>query len=84
MLAISALSLSRLGKDHNLDAPQYYHRALASVQTDFSGDDDLLSDEVLLTHFLLLVYQVRAEEYCLFFRLPVRKMLTFCYSGCGG
>ncbi|PLB46978.1 hypothetical protein P170DRAFT_466345 [Aspergillus steynii IBT 23096] len=62
MLAISALSLSRQGSGHSVDAPQYYHRALAAVQTHPSGDDDLLSDEVLLTHFLLLVYEVAAAN----------------------
>lgn len=67
MLAISALSLSRQGGGHNLNAPQYYHRALGSVQTDLCGDDALLSDEVLFTHFLLLVYEVRLRKYIYYY-----------------
>ncbi|KAK1143794.1 hypothetical protein N8T08_006045 [Aspergillus melleus] len=55
-------SLSRQGNGHNMDASQYYHPALAAVQAEPSGDDDLLSDEALLTHFLLLVYEVAAAN----------------------
>ncbi|KAA8652261.1 fungal specific transcription factor domain-containing protein [Aspergillus tanneri] len=62
ILALSALSLSRQGSGLNMDALQYYHRALASLEEEVPGDEDLLSDGVLLTHFLLLVYEISAAQ----------------------
>ncbi|THC95938.1 hypothetical protein EYZ11_004580 [Aspergillus tanneri] len=49
ILALSALSLSRQGSGLNMDALQYYHRALASLEEEVPGDEDLLFQQHNLT-----------------------------------
>ncbi|KAL2828658.1 hypothetical protein BDW59DRAFT_170798 [Aspergillus cavernicola] len=58
MMALSALSLVRQGNTHYMDALQYYDQALPSLQSSLQNCEDVLSDGLFLTHFLLLVYQV--------------------------
>lgn len=58
-MAISALSLSHSGTGQNVDALQYYQQAFPSLQTSLRNSDDLVSDGLFLTHFLLLIYEVK-------------------------
>ncbi|KAL4975769.1 hypothetical protein BDW66DRAFT_160219 [Aspergillus desertorum] len=58
MMAVSALSLVRQGNVHYTDALQYYDHALPPLQSSLQNCDDVLSDGLFLTHFLLLVYQI--------------------------
>ncbi|KAJ5748069.1 uncharacterized protein N7511_009765 [Penicillium nucicola] len=62
MMAISALSLSHSGTGHNVDALQYYQQAFPSLQVSLRNNDDLVSDGLFLTHFLLLIYEIAAAE----------------------
>ncbi len=59
MMALSALSLVQQGNNHYMDVLQYYDQALPSLQSSLQNCDDILSDGLFLTHFLLLIYQVR-------------------------
>jgi hypothetical protein len=61
MMAVSAFSLSRQEGTQSLEALQHYQQAFPSLQTALRSNDDLCSDGLFLTHFLLLVYEVRAE-----------------------
>ncbi|KAJ6153372.1 hypothetical protein N7497_007691 [Penicillium chrysogenum] len=62
MMAVSALSLSHSGTGHNVDALQYYQQAFPSLQVSLRNNDDLVSDGLFLTHFLLLIYEIAAAE----------------------
>lgn len=61
-MAVSALSLSHSGTGHNVDALQYYQQAFPSLQNSLRNNDDLVSDGLFLTHFLLLIYEVSPES----------------------
>lgn len=58
-MAFSALSMAHSQGVQNLDALQYYSKALPSLQNSLRSPQDLSSDGALLTHFLLLLYEVR-------------------------
>ncbi|KAL4996842.1 fungal-specific transcription factor domain-containing protein [Aspergillus recurvatus] len=58
MMAVSALSLVHQGNAHYMDALKYYDHALPSLQSSLENCDDVLSDGLFLTHFLLLIYQI--------------------------
>ncbi|KAJ5973984.1 hypothetical protein N7481_011194 [Penicillium waksmanii] len=62
IMAVSALSLSHSGTGQSLDALQYYQQAFPSLQMSLRNNDDLVSDGLFLTHFLLLIYEVAAAE----------------------
>lgn len=62
MMAVSALSLARQHRSKSIDALQHYHQAFPSLQTALRDTNDLCSDGLFLTHFLLLVYEVAAAE----------------------
>lgn len=57
-MAVSALSLSHSGTGQSLDALQYYQQAFPSLQVSLRNNNDLVSDGLFLTHFLLLIYEV--------------------------
>lgn len=73
-MAFSALSMSykkdvtKLRNDTfntitpNLDALQHYQQALPSLQASLRGEQDLASNGVFLTHFILLLYEIAAGE----------------------
>lgn len=60
LMAISALSMSHTNGVANLDALQHYQQALPSLQSSLRTEQDLTSDGVFLTHFILLLYEVRS------------------------
>lgn len=64
-MAVSALSLSHSGTGQTVDALQYYQQAFPSLQISLRNENDLVSDGLFLTHFLLLIYEVRLV-LCLF------------------
>ena len=59
MMAFSALSMAHSTGVQNLDALQHYQQALPSLQYSLQSPADLSSDGTLLTHFTLLLYEVR-------------------------
>ncbi|KAL2215657.1 fungal-specific transcription factor domain-containing protein [Thermoascus aurantiacus ATCC 26904] len=62
MMAVSALSLAHQDGGQNIDALQHYQQAFPSLQTCLRSNQDLSSDGLFLTHFLLLVYEIAAAE----------------------
>ncbi|EER42675.1 conserved hypothetical protein [Histoplasma capsulatum H143] len=62
MMAVSALSLSHQGKGQSIAALQHYQQTLPFLQTSMRSHQDLSSDGVFLTHFLLLIYEIAAAE----------------------
>lgn len=62
MMAVSALSLAHQTGGQSIDALQHYQQAFPSLQTCIRSDEDLCSDGVFLTHFLLLIYEVRSQK----------------------
>lgn len=59
-MAFSALSMSYKNGVPNLDALQHYQQALPSLQSSLRTEQDLTSDGVFLTHFILLLYEVES------------------------
>ena len=57
-MAFSALSMAHNQGLQDLNALQHYSKALPSLQNSLRSPHDLSSDGVLLTHFLLLLYEV--------------------------
>lgn len=58
-MALTALSMDNRGGVQNLDALQHYQKALPSLHDSLRTLEDLSSDHILLTHFVLLLYEVR-------------------------
>ncbi|CAF9933385.1 MAG: hypothetical protein ALECFALPRED_005580 [Alectoria fallacina] len=61
-MAFSALSMSYRNGVPNLDALQHYQQALPTLQSSLRTEQDLTSDGVFLTHFILLLYEIAAGE----------------------
>lgn len=61
-MAVAALSLAQQDGTARLDALQHYQQALPALQFNLRSADDLYSDGGFLTHFMLLVYEVRFSE----------------------
>ena len=64
-MAFCALSMSYKNGVANLDALQHYQQALPSLQYSLRSEQDLTSDGVFLTHFILLLYEVRLPSHVL-------------------
>jgi hypothetical protein len=60
MMALAALNLANRDGVQRLDALQHYQQALPSLQSNLRSDQDISSDGTFLTHFLLLLYEVRS------------------------
>ncbi len=58
-MAVAALSLAVQEGTERVDALQHYHQVLPALQSSLRSPEDLSSDGAFLTHFLLLVYEVR-------------------------
>ena len=64
-MAFCALSMSYKNGVANLDALQHYQQALPSLQSSLRSEQDLTSDGVFLTHFILLLYEVSWSSHVL-------------------
>ncbi|EEH19043.2 hypothetical protein PABG_01362 [Paracoccidioides brasiliensis Pb03] len=62
MMAVSALSLSHQEQGQSIAALQHYQETLPFLQSSMRCHEDLSSDGVFLTHFLLLIYEIAAAE----------------------
>ena len=60
LMAFSALSMSHKHGIPSLDALQHYQQALPSLKASLHTEEDLASDGVYLTHFILLLYEIAA------------------------
>jgi hypothetical protein len=58
IMALSALSLAHQRGEPRLNALQRYQIVLPALQCSLRSPQDLSSDGVFLTHFLLLIYEV--------------------------
>lgn len=61
-MAFSALSMSHKHGMPSLQALQHYQQALPLLQASLHNEEDLASDGVFLTHFILLLYEIAAGE----------------------
>ena len=62
MMAVAALSMAHEDSAARLISLQHYQQALPALQSNLCNSEDLCSDGRLLTHFMLLVYEVRFGE----------------------
>lgn len=62
LMAFSALSMAHSQGVQGLNALQHYSKALPLLHDSLHTDEDLSSDGALLTHFLLLLYEIAAAE----------------------
>jgi hypothetical protein len=58
MMAVSALSLSRRDPALHVQALHHYQQTLPFLQASLQETQDIFSDGALLTHLLLLIYEV--------------------------
>ena len=58
-MALSALSLSHRQGTSTMDALQLYEQALIPLQNNLRTSQDLASNGAFLTHYVLLLYEVR-------------------------
>ncbi|PWY76178.1 hypothetical protein BO70DRAFT_363739 [Aspergillus heteromorphus CBS 117.55] len=61
MMAISALSMVRQGVE-DIDVSYYYSQVAPFAQGSLCSNEDILSDGLYLTHFLLLIYEIAASK----------------------
>ncbi|MCJ1464059.1 hypothetical protein MMC07_002670 [Pseudocyphellaria aurata] len=62
LMALTALSMNNRGGVQNEDALEHYQKALPSLKESLRASEDLSSDVALLTHFILLLYEIAASE----------------------
>jgi len=58
-MAVGSLAMSQSGGSERVDSLQYYSQTLPELQNSLKSEADLASDGAFLTHFLLLIYEVR-------------------------
>ena len=61
-MAFSGLSMAHKNSIPGVDALQHYQQALPLLQASIQSEEDLASDGVFLTHFILLLYEIAAGE----------------------
>ncbi|CAF9924658.1 MAG: hypothetical protein HETSPECPRED_005644 [Heterodermia speciosa] len=62
LMAFSALSMAYSQGLQDLNALQHYSKALPYLHSSLRSSQDLSSDGALLTHFVLLLYEIAAAE----------------------
>ncbi|KAL8997162.1 MAG: hypothetical protein Q9169_003489 [Polycauliona sp. 2 TL-2023] len=60
LMALCALGIAHRSDIQNLDSLQHYQQALPCLQKTLRSPEDLSSDGALLTHFVLLLYEIAA------------------------
>ncbi|KAL8779368.1 MAG: hypothetical protein Q9213_006973 [Squamulea squamosa] len=60
LMALCALGIAHRSSIQNLDSLQHYQQALPCLQKTLRSPEDLSSDGALLTHFILLLYEIAA------------------------
>ena len=59
MMALAALNLAYQNRTHNADALEHYQKVIPALQSRVQSSQDSYCDGALLTHFMLLLYEVR-------------------------
>jgi len=62
MMALSALSIAQKKASHNTNAFEHYQQVIPALQTAVQSTENSYSDGTLLTHLLLLFYEIVAQE----------------------
>ncbi|KAH9218950.1 fungal-specific transcription factor domain-containing protein [Leptodontidium sp. 2 PMI_412] len=62
MMALSALSIAHKKGSHNANALEHYQQVIPALQTTVQSSQDSYSDGALLTHLILLLYEIAARE----------------------
>lgn len=62
MIALGSLSLDTHDHNDRLDSLQQYSETLPELQNSLKSEHDLASDGALLTHFLMLVYEITTAD----------------------
>ncbi|KAH7309385.1 fungal-specific transcription factor domain-containing protein [Rhexocercosporidium sp. MPI-PUGE-AT-0058] len=62
MIALSALSIAHKKGSHDANALEYYQQVIPALQTIVQSSQDSYSDGALLTHLVLLIYEIAARE----------------------
>ncbi|KAL8675349.1 MAG: hypothetical protein Q9168_000306 [Polycauliona sp. 1 TL-2023] len=60
LMALCALGIAHRSDIQNIDSLQHYQQALPCLQKTLRSPEDLSSDGALLTHFVLLLYEIAA------------------------
>lgn len=59
MMAVGSLAMFQHDGKEKLDSLQYYSQTLPELQSSLRSEEDLASDGAFLTHFLMLLYEVK-------------------------
>lgn len=59
MIAVGSLAMLQQEGHELLDSLQQYSQTLPALKSALKSEEDLASDGAFLTHFLMLVYEVR-------------------------
>ncbi|KAH7417033.1 fungal-specific transcription factor domain-containing protein [Cadophora sp. MPI-SDFR-AT-0126] len=62
MMALSALSIAHKKDSHDANALEHYQQVIPALQTTVQSSQDSYSDGALLTHLVLLFYEIAARE----------------------
>lgn len=62
LMALSALSVAHKKGSHDANALEHYQQVIPALQTTFQSSQDFYSDGALLTHLVLLFYEIAARE----------------------
>ena len=62
MMAVGSLAIFQKDGKERLDSLQYYSQTLPELQSSLKSEEDLASDGAFLTHFLLLIHEVRLHS----------------------
>jgi len=62
MMALSALSIAHKKGSHDAHALEHYQQVIPALQTTVQSSQDSYSDGALLTHLVLLFYEIAARE----------------------
>lgn len=63
MMALAALSMALQNGIHNADALEHYQQVIPALKITVQRSQDSYSDGALLTHFILLLYEVRQKFF---------------------
>ncbi|KAH7378960.1 fungal-specific transcription factor domain-containing protein [Cadophora sp. MPI-SDFR-AT-0126] len=63
MMALSALSIAHKKRSYNAKALGHYQQVISALQTTIQSSQDFYSDGALLTHLILLFYEITAREF---------------------
>lgn len=62
-MAVGSLALFQQDGREWIDSLQHYSQTLPELQAQLKCEEDLASDGAFLTHFLMLVYEVRKSTH---------------------